>query len=195
MKKLFWGFFFICLNFNLTFNGHQLNILPDFAGYILLLRGIGELAEESAFFERARPFAIGMAVYTAILWIGALLAITSEGWIASLLGLAATVLSLYISWLLIRGVLEMEEGNVADWGGKTLLSRWKLLLCVQVVIHLLRLMANLVNLGVIFVMVAAVSIVGMVCIILYLLAWYRLWNAYEADSGEKSEEAAETDTL
>lgn len=193
MKKLFWGFFFICLNFNLTFNGHQLNILPDFVGYILLIRGMGELAAESAFFERARPFAAGMAVYAAILWIGALLGVTSDGWIASLLELATTVLALYISWLLIRGVLEMEERKAADWGGKPLLGRWKLLLCVQIVSRLLGLMADLANLGVIFTLVAAVSIVGMVCLILYLLAWYRVWNAYEADDGEEPTGAAETE--
>ena len=71
MRKLFWGFFFIYLNFNLNLNQYSLNILPNFVGYILLLQGMKQLEEESRFFRRARPFAVGMAVYEAILWIGA----------------------------------------------------------------------------------------------------------------------------
>ena len=31
MKTVFWGFFLILLNFNLSFNSHVLNLLPDFA--------------------------------------------------------------------------------------------------------------------------------------------------------------------
>ena len=69
MKKLFWGFFFIYLNFNLNFNQHSLNVLPDFVGYILLLQGARILEDESEFFSRARPFATGMTIYSAILWI------------------------------------------------------------------------------------------------------------------------------
>jgi len=189
MKKLFWGFFFIYLNFNLTFNGHQLNILPDFVGYILLLKGMGELAEESACFDRAKPFAAVMTVYSAILWIGALLAVTSEGWIASVLGLIALALALYISWLLIRGVREIEEQAGEDFGGGALFSRWKILLCVQVISRLLGLMANLANLSVIYTLGAAVSIAGMVVIVTYLLAWYRTWSAYENRGKKETEEA------
>ena len=36
MKKVFWGFLLIFVNFNLTLNGHILNLFPTFAGYILL---------------------------------------------------------------------------------------------------------------------------------------------------------------
>ena len=44
MKKVFWGFFFIYLNFNLTLNGFTLNLLPDFVGYLLLYQAAGTLA-------------------------------------------------------------------------------------------------------------------------------------------------------
>lgn len=33
MSGIFWGFFFVFLNFNLNFNGHALNLLPTFVGY------------------------------------------------------------------------------------------------------------------------------------------------------------------
>ena len=47
MKGIFWGFFLIFINFYVTINGHTLNLLPTFAGYILLYRAAGELLGES----------------------------------------------------------------------------------------------------------------------------------------------------
>ena len=44
MKKLFWGFFFIFINFNIAINSHVLNLIPSFVGYLLLYQAAGELA-------------------------------------------------------------------------------------------------------------------------------------------------------
>ena len=43
MSKLFWGFFFIFINFNLNVNQYSLNILPPFVGYFLLWQGMRQL--------------------------------------------------------------------------------------------------------------------------------------------------------
>lgn len=115
MGKFFWGFFFIYLNFNLSVNAHTLNVLPEFVGYFLLLQGLRELEEESGVFSDTRPFVVGMTVYTAILWVGALLGVTGAGSLLSiLLSLVSTAVSLYISWSIIQGVREMEERHQAD---------------------------------------------------------------------------------
>ena len=130
MGKFFWGFFFIYLNFNLSVNAHTLNILPEFVGYFLLLQGLKELDEESGVFAGGRPFAVGMAVYTGILWVGALLGITGTGsWLSTLLNLVSTAVSLYISWAIIQGIREMEERheagvNSAESSGKAGRERW-----------------------------------------------------------------------
>ena len=94
MKTVFWGFFLILLNFNLSFNSHVLNLLPDFAGYLLLYRAGEALAEENRRFGQLRPFEMGMAVYTGLLWVGDLLGVTSSGPVSTLLGLAAAVVAL-----------------------------------------------------------------------------------------------------
>jgi len=187
LKKLFWGFFFIYLNFNLNVNAHSLNVLPDFVGYILLLQGMKQLEEESHFFRSGRPFAVGMAVYTAILWVGALLGVTAGGWIGTILELIALAVSFYVSWLLIQGVLEMEKQQAADWGGAVLYSRWKLLLAVQVISSLLGLMANLANFSMLFSLAGVLVIVSIVLVILYLLAWNRTANTYESGAGQNAE--------
>ena len=198
MKKLFWGMFFIYLHFNLNMNGHRLNLLPDFVGFILLVLAASALEGESAFFKRARPFSVGLAVYAALSWVGALLAVTAEGWLsgaAELLSLAAMLVTLYVGWLLSRGVLETETRRETDWGGKTLLSRWKLLACVQAVNRALSLLATFTGEEIIYILVAAMSIVGMVCIILYLLAWYRVWNASEDSGKGKTAKTAENQQM
>lgn len=185
MKKLFWGFLFINLNFNLNFNAHTLNVLPDFVGYILLLQGMKDLEPESHFFQAARPFAIGMAVYTAILWVGALFGITSnEGWVSQLLGLVSMVVALYISWVLIQGVLEMEAAKAADLNGPKLYQLWKVLTVAQAAAKVIGLLANLANLSVLLGLGIVLVIVGLVLIILYLMAWHKSAMAYEVLTGQ-----------
>ena len=185
MKKLFWGVFFIYLNFNINFNGHQVNLLPDFVGYILLLLGANEFAGKSAYFGRVKPFAIGMAVYSAAVWLGALFSVSLGGWPDLLLPLAAMAVSLYISRLLIGGVREMEKQEDDCWGGFILHNRWKLLLGIQAVSYLLNLVAKLGGNESLYAVAGLTSILCMLCIFIYLLAWYRTWTAYEK-AGEKA---------
>ena len=66
MSALFWGFFFVYINFNLIVNGHVLNVLPAFVGYALIMKACREMEGESGLFSSIRPFALGMAVYTGI---------------------------------------------------------------------------------------------------------------------------------
>lgn len=180
MKKLFWGFLLMFLSFDLELNGHSLDVLPDFVGYILLLRGIDELNEESSLFKGARPYAIAMAIYSAILWVGELLAITSgDSMIASFIDLMAMIVALYIAWVLIQGVMEIESNCGADLHTVGLYKWWKGLVAIQVTAKLLSLLANLANLSIILGLVTVVALVGLVLNILYLVAWWKSAKAYE----------------
>lgn len=102
VKGIFWGFFLIFINFYVTINGHTLNLLPTFAGYILLYRAAGELLGESGRLGKLRPFAVAVAIYTGILWVGDLLGVTGANWLSTLLELAALAVALYISWSVIQ---------------------------------------------------------------------------------------------
>lgn len=133
MKKVFWGFLLIFVNFNLTLNGHILNLFPTFAGYILLYQAAGTLRDESSRFAVIRPFAAAMAVYTGILWLGDLLGVTGgENWLNTILGLAATVVSLFVSWNVVKAIAEIEE----DWGVRlnsaSVRTGWYVLLVAQI---------------------------------------------------------------
>lgn len=176
MGKFFWGFFFIYLNFNLSVNAHTLNILPEFVGYFLLLQGLKELDEESGVFAGVRPFAVGMAVYTGILWVGALLGITGTGsWLSTLLNLVSTAVSLYISWAIIQGIREMEERHEADFNSAGMLLAWKVLLVANIVSYVLMLVLPVA--AVVALMAALVGI-----ILLLVAFWWgkKCWEAVQA---------------
>lgn len=176
MGKFFWGFFFIYLHFDLSVNAHTLNVLPEFVGYFLLLQGLRELEEESCVFSGVRPFAVGMAVYTGILWVGALLGVTGTGsWLSTLLSLVSTAVSLYISWTIIQGVREMEERHQADLNSAGMSLAWTVLLVANIAVYVMTL----------FLSVAAVValVAAFVGVILLLVAFWRgkeRWEAVQA---------------
>lgn len=172
MSRLFWGFFFIFVNFNLNLNAHTLNILPPFVGYLLLLQGMRDLETESELFRGPRPFAVGMAIYTGILWLGDLLgAVSSAGWMGTLLGLAATVVSLYVAWAIIQGVQDMESRRNTDLGASGMHRAWIVLAVAQAVSY-----------GMLF-LLPALALVGvlaaLVGVIMLLAAFWRGKKLYE----------------
>ena len=103
MNKLFWGFFFIFLNFSLNFNGASLQLLPDWLGFILLYLACGELLGESEMFQKPRPFCVGLAIYTGILWLLDLLGIGAD------LGIFSWILALAALGLAIPAVLILKK--------------------------------------------------------------------------------------
>lgn len=133
MKKVFWGFFFIHLNFYVSIYGHTLYLLPTFVGYLLLYQAAGTLARESDRFKNLRPYAVAVAIYTGILWVGALLGITGENWLGAILELVALVIALYISWSVVQAILEMEESRSADLNGRAVRRDWLVLVIAEFV--------------------------------------------------------------
>lgn len=132
MKKVFWGFFFIHLNFYVSIYGHTLYLLPTFVGYLLLYQAAGTLARESDRFKNLRPYAVAVAIYKGILWVGALLGITGENWLGAILELAALVIALYISWSVVQAILEIEKNRGADLNGASVRTGWFVLLAAQI---------------------------------------------------------------
>lgn len=182
MKKFFLGFFFVFLNFNLNLNQHSLNVLPGFVGYILLFQGMRAMEAESHYFKSLRPFAVGMAVYTAILWTGDLLGVGSSEYqliITNILALLSAVTALYISWGLAQGVLETEDRRGADLNGRGIYKMWKVLAVLQIVNTVIGWMADLANITALAVLVVPLGIAGLIVIILYLIAWWKAVRAWE----------------
>jgi len=117
---------FVFLDFNINAGRSTIGLIPDFIGYIIMIKGLAELGEESVYFAKAKGFAKGMAVYTAILYVMDLIGFTrSIGIGAFLFGLVSIAISLYISNCIVKGVEELENIHNTYLNADSLYSVWK----------------------------------------------------------------------
>ena len=63
------GYLLIHINFNIGMNGVQINILPAFAGYLLLLSAIEKLSGERRDLALLRPLGLLLAGWHAVDWM------------------------------------------------------------------------------------------------------------------------------
>ena len=155
MDQLFWGFFFLFLNFHLNFNGASLGLLPDWVGYILLYLGCSALENESKLFQKPRPFCVGLGIYTGVLWLMDLLGIGADlGILSWILGLVAVCLNLYTSMLVVDAIANLEMHRNYDLCAAHLKNVWKVLAVCTVAAQLL---AVFPVLALVCVLVAAVT--------------------------------------
>jgi hypothetical protein len=118
----------IFLDFNLNLGNSQIGLIPDFAGYLVMINGLKEMSVESPMFMKVKPFASAMAVYTAVLYAMELFGISSSlGAFSYILAIASTIISLYISYYIVMGVMDLEEKYSTLFNGSGLKSTWTLL--------------------------------------------------------------------
>ena len=134
MRNIFLGMLFAFLDIKINLGNATIGLLPDFVGYILMIKGLEEMALESVLFEKARPWAVGMTVYTAVLYGLDFLAMPVQmrflGWVMSL---AALIASLVISRWILRGILQIEANRRFQLQAAQLEQLWKPLAIVQLV--------------------------------------------------------------
>lgn len=172
MNNIGIGFLLVFLDFNLKFNGSQIGLIPDFAGYILMRNGLSEMASESEQFRKVMPYATGMAVYTGVLYFGDLTGLTASlGMLSYLLAIASTVFSLYISYHIVMGITEMEETYHTPLNGDGLKSIWNLLAIFSVLTFVFLL--NPVIAGIF-------TLVSFIIAIFFLVTFYQSKNLYDA---------------
>ena len=138
MRKIFIGMLFVFLDFTINLNTSRIGLIPDFIGYIIMVQGLVELADESFWFEKVKPHAIGMAIYTGALYAFDLFGISeSTGILSWLLGLISTGISLYISYGIVMGVQNIESMQNRNLDGDELMAKWKMYAILSLIIYLL----------------------------------------------------------
>lgn len=171
MRKIMIGFLLIFLDFNLDLGSARLGLIPDWLGYLMMINGLTEMAGESPLFGKVRPYASGMAVYTGILYLMDLLGISASlGVLTYLLAIASTAVSLYISYCIVLGVREMEAHYGTFLNGDNLMSLWKALAIINVIVYFTVLIPGLSILGI---------LAGCIVTILFLSAFGKSKNLYE----------------
>lgn len=172
MRNIFIGFLFIFFEFNLYLGNSTIDIIPDFIGYIILIKGLDEMSADGPSFARIKPFAMGMGICCSIVYAMDVFGIgTSLGWIGIILGIAGMVLSLYISYTIIQGIHEAEAKHSADLGSNRLNSTWTVMAVFQA--------AYYVGMFIPFLAVVCV-IVSLISSIVFLVAMNKTKIRYEA---------------
>ena len=108
MNRLFWGLIFVVLDWKFTLGTAVFEILPDFLGFYLLMKGMEELAALSRIFDRGRHWAFALALASGV-YFGAELMAPPAGtqvvlWAAGLLMLGA---GLALIRKILRGMGEL----------------------------------------------------------------------------------------
>ena len=137
MKNIFIGFLLIFLDFNLNLGNSTIGLIPDFIGYTLMINGLSEMKEESLLFTKIQPYATGMAVYAGILYFLDIIGFsTSTNPSYYILAIISTIISLYISYKIIMGIIEMESKYNTFLNGTKLRSIWNILAVFNVLTFL-----------------------------------------------------------
>ena len=157
MNKLFFGFLLLFINVNLTFNGHTVNVLPEWAGYCLIYSGLNDLAGEGEHFALARPWCLAMVVYTGATWLIEIFFGSAKlGIIGGLLNLLATLVSLYVSYMILQGIAEIQRDRGVDLGQDKLMKIWKVFAVCILIANLLLFMPALAVVAMIVAFVATI---------------------------------------
>lgn len=138
MDNLFLGLLFVLLDFNINFDQCSIGLIPDWLGYWFLAKGLVELEGEWEGFRKGHPVALGMMVYSGILYVLDLFAVTAQlGFLSWVLGLISTIAFLYILRQIARGICYMEDTHLWDLQGQKLDSLWLALAVIHVTAALL----------------------------------------------------------
>lgn len=138
MNRLFWGLFFVVLDYELKIGSATVGLLPDFVGFWLLMKGMESLAGENQYFARGRHWAFGLTLLHLVLFGGALLdppAMTAVGlWV---LGLGGHMAGLYLLNRIIAGIRQMENAGGMDLQSEKLRFMWLIQAAVGTIAYLL----------------------------------------------------------
>lgn len=174
MQTIFWGFLFVFLDYSTDLNGVVIGFLPDFVGYILLLMGLREIGQLNDRFVSVRPWVVGAAVFSAVLYVLEMVSASVQmQLIGFLLGMIGVVLSLYISFQIVTGITELEAER--DWylRGQPLKTVWKYLAVLHGVAYLLN------WIPVLNVMCFIAVVIVTICFLLFFYKTAALYRGYQ----------------
>ena len=102
-----------------------MGLIPAFVGFLFIVKGLDELSVRYPGFSSTRPFAVGMSIYSAVLYALDLLTVSARlGYFLVPFGVIASVISLYISYAIIREIAVIKQDRDVDLNSRTLKTIW-----------------------------------------------------------------------
>ena len=103
-----WGYFLLHFNFNLNFDSASINILPSFAGALLLLSAVDKLSAERRDLKLLRPLCMILTAWHLADWVLALNGSSLSGKLL-FLDLIFTVVLLYFHFQFLTDMAAIAE--------------------------------------------------------------------------------------
>ena len=176
MKHIFIGY--ILIFFHLKINGFDL--LPDFVGYALIAYGLGQMAEDSEYYVKAKPWAVVLTVISVFTGIMGLFGITYSPAIGAL-NLIFSGISLYLMYLIGHGVCEAEQKRNIDMGGEKFTSLWKVQAGLTISCRVLSLIITEITV----LLANVLGVCALIANIVFLVYVYRAKKALEAPAEQE----------
>ena len=126
---------YLLSSFHFTINVSGLHL--DFLGFILIAAGLWQMADKSAYFKNAIPWAIGRIALSILPYIISLFALPFEGVIFNFVAWADIAITLYISYNIVAGVGDLQEQENLDLRYEKLNTVWTIHAVLTVVGSLL----------------------------------------------------------
>ncbi len=133
MTLIFVGYLFIY--FHIFIN--EIDLLPNFLGFILIAAGLSKLADESPYFSKAIPWSVSMIVLSILPHVPILFGIPLEGFVSVLVEWVGIAITLYMSYNIVAGVGDLEENKDLNLGYENLNFAWKIHALLTIICALL----------------------------------------------------------
>lgn len=185
-----WGYFLLHFNFNLNFDSASINILPSFAGALLLLSAVDKLSAERRDLKLLRPLCMILAAWHLADWVLALTGSSLSGKLL-FLDLIFTVVLLYFHFQFLTDMAAIAEKYQPE--GETLNRRIRdrrtALLVLTTIADVASGLVQLLELEQVFEMTAVVwgllSVAVLIVIVMIMFSLFQLrryvrdWGAAE----------------
>lgn len=167
LSQAAWGYFLLLLNFNLNFNNTiSINLLPSFAGALLLLSAINKLSAERRDLKLLRPLCILLVVWHLADWVLNLVGLGVGGHFL-FLDLLVGVATLYFHFQFLTDMAALAEQYQPEGSdlNRRILNRRTALLILSTALELTSSLVQFIGTE----QQAAVTLAGALCALLALL--------------------------
>lgn len=137
MSGFFWGFLLVFLDFSLNLHGHEIGLLPDFVGFLLIFRSANRMSGYSVRFSQLTRLSRAMLAFSAFLYVLDLLGSSAKlGMLGHVLALGCSVGGLFAAFLFTQALFDLQALRSIELHARALHSAWSLLAVCQMVSYL-----------------------------------------------------------
>lgn len=167
IKKVAWGFFLILFHINIG----TIDILPDWAGYVLMVSSLAFIALEEESAKLLRPFGIILIVWNVIEWVLEIFTLSSY---LSFISIVPTVLNIYFCFQLFTNLADIAEKYSCPQKKKLLVFRTLYVICTVLSVSMIYLAVFSIDSEIYMVLMIAFTVVNLILALCILFTLFGL---------------------